>query len=223
MDTSKHQDIFDPTKMCGKKILILGVGAVGSITALNLAKLGIQDITVRDGDVIEPHNIANQALYGPADIGESKAKVVSDAIYRLTGISVKYDDSFYSEGKLFYEYIFACVDSMAIREKVFKQGIFINGCTELFLESRMNARSGAIYCFNPSDLNQVNEYKETLYPDSEVRNDAGTCGVTPSIGATAQLCSSYLTWLFMKSIRDTTDCNEILFSVEPMTLVHRRF
>ena len=62
MNLNKHIEFFDPSKLKEKNIdiNIIGVGAVGSYIALQLAKLGVEKIIIWDFDVVDEHNITNQ-------------------------------------------------------------------------------------------------------------------------------------------------------------------
>lgn len=59
MNLNKHREYFDPEKIREAKvpIHIIGVGAIGSHIAIQLAKLGIEEITVWDFDTVDDHNI----------------------------------------------------------------------------------------------------------------------------------------------------------------------
>lgn len=55
MNLNKHREYFDPEKIREAKvpIHIIGVGAIGSHIAIQLAKLGIEEITVWDFDTVD--------------------------------------------------------------------------------------------------------------------------------------------------------------------------
>ena len=58
---------------------IVGLGNIGSHTALALARLGVADITIYDADTVEEHNLSSQS-YAVADIGKTKVKALSRQI-----------------------------------------------------------------------------------------------------------------------------------------------
>ena len=62
MDLNKHIEFFNPEKLKDKNIdvNIIGVGAVGSYIALQLAKLGIEKLIIWDFDVVDEHNITKK-------------------------------------------------------------------------------------------------------------------------------------------------------------------
>lgn len=59
--------------------LIGGCGAIGSQTAVTLARIGINRIIVVDNDILEEHNIYNQ-IYKRNQIGKSKVEALKEII-----------------------------------------------------------------------------------------------------------------------------------------------
>jgi bacteriocin biosynthesis cyclodehydratase domain-containing protein len=71
-------------------VVVLGVGGLGSWTAISLACCGVGELTLVDGDVVELSNLNRQILFGPGDIGRPKAAVAAAAIERFNpGIRVE--------------------------------------------------------------------------------------------------------------------------------------
>lgn len=74
--TSGHADAPN------RKLAAIGLGALGSQTVLNLARMGQSVWTLIDPDFVAPHNLARHAAQGEA-IGCSKAEVVAGEINGL--------------------------------------------------------------------------------------------------------------------------------------------
>ncbi len=71
------------------RVLVLGVGGLGSWAALSLACCGVGELTLVDGDAIELSNLNRQVLFGAGDIGRPKARVAAASIERFNpGIEV---------------------------------------------------------------------------------------------------------------------------------------
>src|SRR5688572_19958668 len=71
------------------RVVVLGVGGLGSWAALSLACCGVGELTVFDGDVVELSNLNRQVLYAEDDIGRPKAAVAAAALRRFNpGIRV---------------------------------------------------------------------------------------------------------------------------------------
>ena len=75
--------IYDRQKDLNLKIpnsvLIIGVGGVGSWVALDLALVGVKQLTLVDPDTIEEHNL-NRTPFKLSDIGKPKVDAISDLI-----------------------------------------------------------------------------------------------------------------------------------------------
>ncbi|MEX0896164.1 MAG: ThiF family adenylyltransferase [Patescibacteria group bacterium] len=59
--------------------LILGAGALGSVLVEQLAKLGVKNITLVDGDVLKGGNLVRHSL-GVDDVGEGKASALQERV-----------------------------------------------------------------------------------------------------------------------------------------------
>ena len=58
-------------KLARLRVVICGVGAVGSNLADNLVRQGLSDVRAIDHDRVDEHNVSTQA-YGESDVGISR-------------------------------------------------------------------------------------------------------------------------------------------------------
>jgi len=65
----------DVGELSGKRVVVFGVGAVGSNLALRLAEVGVGDLTVVDGDRLRPGDIVRHAA-GSFQVGDTKVAAV---------------------------------------------------------------------------------------------------------------------------------------------------
>ncbi|SEL95249.1 Molybdopterin or thiamine biosynthesis adenylyltransferase [Roseivivax marinus] len=65
------------------RVAILGCGAVGSWTAVQLAHSGLENFIVIDGDQVEESNL-NRSIFLHEDIGQPKVKAISSALHRIS-------------------------------------------------------------------------------------------------------------------------------------------
>jgi hypothetical protein len=224
MEIIRHQSVFNPETFEHLSFLVIGAGAVGSSIALGLAKLGLTNITVMDDDVVEAHNLPNQYVYGPEDIGSSKVVALTYRIHDATGTTINSIVSRYEREKLKYDVVFMCVDTMAVRKLITNAGLFINPKVQWAFDTRIDAYQTMSYAFSPRDLEQVASYRETLYDDSEVSEERGTCGNVLSIGATAQIGSQMTLWLCMQALNNNLTANEVITQVQPQwKMLSRKF
>ena len=71
------------SRIVGSQALIVGVGGLGSPTALYLASAGVGRITLADGDAVELTNLQRQILHPQESIGEAKALSGKAALARI--------------------------------------------------------------------------------------------------------------------------------------------
>ncbi|MGE9296597.1 MAG: HesA/MoeB/ThiF family protein, partial [Puniceicoccales bacterium] len=67
-------------KLANAKVLIIGLGGLGSPASLYLAAAGVGTLGLADFDTVEPHNLQRQILHGDADAGRTKLDSGIDAL-----------------------------------------------------------------------------------------------------------------------------------------------
>ena len=98
-----------------KRVLICGVGGVGSFVAEGLCRSGIGYMTIWDYDVVEPSNLNRQLMSAKDNIGERKVEVLKKRLESVSDTKIDTIDSFISEGfKLDkdYDYVIDCIDTL---------------------------------------------------------------------------------------------------------------
>lgn len=191
MDYSRQLDIFNPQSF-NTPVHVIGAGATGSWVVLMLAKMGIKDIHVWDFDVVEEHNLPNQAFF-QRDIGYSKSnsigRIADECNYNL-GIDChneKVDGSQRLSG-----IVFMLTDTMSSRKEIYEKAIKLKPSVKLLIETRMDLKGGFVYTINPINMTQIKEYEQSFYTDEEAAVSA--CGTSQSLIATAMQISSIAVW-----------------------------
>jgi predicted ThiF/HesA family dinucleotide-utilizing enzyme len=78
----------DLAPVADRLITICGAGALGANLAETLARMGLRSLRVIDHDRIAAHNISTQP-WVQQDIGELKARVLANMLYRAVGARVE--------------------------------------------------------------------------------------------------------------------------------------
>lgn len=132
-------------KLASMKIAICGAGAIGSNLAVNLARMGVSNLTVIDKDRVEEHNIGTQ-VYGVDDIGGRKPECLRNLIHREVGeeiLSEAHELTGKNCAKLLrgFDLIIDCFDNSVSRKLVFDES---NRCHYACLHAGLNGSYGQV-------------------------------------------------------------------------------
>src|SRR3989344_3940274 len=89
MDSNRYekQEIFfgkeAQRKMQNKKVVIVGLVALGTVVADQLVRAGIKKIVLIDRDIIEESNLQRQTLYDENDVHKMKADVAKQKLQKV--------------------------------------------------------------------------------------------------------------------------------------------
>ena len=159
-----RQSGFLSTGRLTTKLNVIGAGAIGSFTALTLAKMGFSDISVYDPDIVELHNLPNQ-FYREFDIGKPKVIALKEIIQAFTGTEIQAYQEMYKAQNLSGITI-SGVDSMNARIAIWKKLKF-NMRVPLYIDARMGGEVMMFVAVNPCDINDIKRYEASLYPSKE--------------------------------------------------------
>ena len=79
----KDIGILGQKKILSSKVLIIGVGGLGSSVVEFLSRAGVGSIGIVDDDKVDISNLHRQSLYSTPDIGKFKVKVTKDKIKKI--------------------------------------------------------------------------------------------------------------------------------------------
>jgi len=156
-------------------IVLIGAGTIGSWTALFLTKLGLNNITVFDPDIVENQNRANQ-LYGEEDIEYSKVSALSIRIEDLSSVHLRCAESQFPPlgGVPTNCIVLVTVDSMKSRSAIFEWLTKNQFNVKLFIDARTGGEVGRVFAFEPMQPSLMEQYSHTLHsdtPDAEMNEE----------------------------------------------------
>ncbi len=172
MEFTRQELILDPDKAAAQKVHIFGQGTVGSNVAVELARMGVPNLTLYDFDAFEAHNLPSQRA-DLTHLGMNKAEAVKQQLVQLTnngGRGVKTVTT-KVEGPVMVEGVAVlAVDTMESRRAIWEKALRPQGMVELVLDFRMRANLLQIYAFAPTD----ERYEASLFTDEDA--DPAPCG-----------------------------------------------
>ena len=161
---SRFKDVLWFDNILDKKIIVAGIGGIGSWLSLLLSRLGCK-IYLYDFDRITPSNLGGQ-IFRTINIGEYKTSVMRDIISEFSNV--------YSVGMGKYtlkspvtEIVFSCFDNMSGRKTLFDNWVkeSKNFNNPIFIDGRLLIESWQIFCVTKD---RIEQYREFLFKDSEV-------------------------------------------------------
>lgn len=190
MDLNKHLSFFNPTELRKEEINIIGCGAIGSNIALQLAKLGVEKLTLWDFDIVDEHNITNQ-IYDYSDVKMLKIDALEKHL-KLQNPEIKVIKYKKYTNQPLKGIIFSCVDSIKIRRLIAQNNIF-NLNIKLLIDGRIGLTEGQVYCVDWTKQDNIEEYlKTTDFKDNEVSTPVSPCGTTLSVSPSVLVTISYM-------------------------------
>lgn len=159
-----RQSGFLDTDKLSTRLNIIGVGAIGSFTALTLSKMGFNDIAVWDADTVSSHNLPNQ-FYRECDIGKPKVAALKEIVQAFTGTEIKTHQEMFKDRNILGITI-SGVDSMDARIQIWRKLKF-NMKVPLYIDARMGGEVMNIIALNPMDIRDIERYEASLYPSKE--------------------------------------------------------
>ena len=106
-------------RLAAAKVLVMGVGGVGSWCAECLVRTGIRHLTIVDADVVQASNINRQLMATTATIGQVKVEALRERLLLINpdadiqAIQMEYNETTASEFDLdSFDYVVDAIDSL---------------------------------------------------------------------------------------------------------------
>ena len=206
---------WDQSKIINAKVVILGVGAIGSYVAANLAMIGIGELVLVDFDTIELSNLNRQLLFTEMDIKKNKAETAKIRLQAFNSsieiTAFPYDMHKLSKADLEGTTLIAsCLDtfrgrrwanSLAIRENV----PMITGGIYAFLGNVQTIIPYQTPCFECQPLISQEKLAQACTPLGDARNKIvleKPLGPMPAVATMSAIIAGLMTQEIVKLILD---------------------
>ncbi len=114
-------DIEGQEKLLSSRILVIGLGGLGSPAAMYLASAGIGHLIFSDDDSVDLSNLQRQILHGTPDIGRSKTESAASRLQAMNPdlhyewIDRRLDEAELTEWVTRVDLVLDCTDNLATR------------------------------------------------------------------------------------------------------------
>lgn len=160
------------------RVIIAGIGGIGSNVAFQLARMAPANITLYDEDIVERVNMAGQ-LYSTNDIGQRKVDAIASmiSVYTLAK-QVNAVPSKFTDNTEAGDIMICGFDNMAARKifynswKRHMQTLTPDSRTKcLFLDGRLSIDTLQIFCIQGNDKVSMDRYEtEFLFSDFQAEH-----------------------------------------------------
>lgn len=160
------------------RVIIAGIGGIGSNVAFQLARMAPANITLYDEDIVERVNMAGQ-LYSTNDIGQRKVDAIASMISAYTlAKQVNAVPSKFTDNTEAGDIMICGFDNMAARKIFYNswkrhvQTLTPDSRTKcLFLDGRLSIDTLQIFCIQGDDKASMDRYEtEFLFSDFQAEH-----------------------------------------------------
>lgn len=214
---TRFSGIVDVTKIAEARVVIIGCGAVGRQTAMQLASMGVRKFKLIDYDTVDAVNVGSQGW--PIEfVGKPKVLALADemaAYHAAEGelvrerwigeniclMGAKYDIQQISEEDT---HVFVCVDNMDVRAEIVNDIEIGNDLMDTNVQAVFEARMGAQVCSVRviRDDDGYEDWRSDWYPQSEADEADTTDCTTKATIFCASMAGALMCKTFMDVIND---------------------
>jgi sulfur carrier protein ThiS adenylyltransferase len=176
----RQRDLVPPARLAGCHAIVIGVGAVGRQVALQLAAVGVPQMTLIDPDTVAVENLAPQGFW-ESDLGRTKVEAVGEIAQRqfpaieITNVPERFRASAVRTWSSTKEIaVFCCVDDIDVRKLIWQTVREVAG---FFADGRMAAEVIRVLASGRPCADAL--YSKTLFPAREAFQ--GSCTAKSTI------------------------------------------
>lgn len=202
-----------------QRVILAGLGGIGSYCAYNLARMHLASLVLYDDDVVDWSNLSGQ-FYNSGDIGRSKVSAVEDALrdYTTTTHIYAIKQKFTSSTEA-GDIMICGFDNMVARKTFFNAWrAHLEGKSQeerskcLFLDGRLSISVLQVFCITGDDDYNISRYEhDYLFSDSEADPEYDVCSLKQTTYM-ASMIGALMTNLFTNFVAN------LLSPVIPYTL-----
>ena len=173
-------------KILSSKVLIIGVGGLGSPAAEFLSRAGIGSLGIVDNDKVSLSNLHRQSLYNTSDIGKFKVQIAKNKIKeinpntKVTIYKIRINNSNFKKIINNYDYIVDGSDNFTTK---FLINDFCLKFKKILITGAISKFDGHIFTFNFK--NKKVPCLRCFFQESEISDDLLNCESEGILGTVA--------------------------------------
>lgn len=206
--TSRFNSAIWYDNILTKRVLLVGLGGIGSYVAYNIARLRPARLVLFDNDKVEAGNMSGQ-LFGIEDVGKYKVDVTKNKIERFCNyFNTNTHRIRFGENSAPLPITICGLDNMESRRFVYekwKANLPTDNTKKqwLFIDGRLAAEELQVFCITGDDSYSQDKYeREWLFSDDEA--DATICSYKQTTYV-ANLIGAFITNLFINFCANECD------------------
>jgi len=187
----KNIGIIGQKKIFSSRVLVVGVGGLGSPVAEFLTRTGVGSIGLIDDDVVGLSNLHRQSLFNTSDIGKSKVKIAKEKIKKInsnTNIKI-YNIRL---NKLNFKKIINDYDYIVDGSDNFKTKFLVNDFCfkhrKILISAGISKFDGHVFSFDFKKKNLP--CLRCFYQEKEISDDILNCEFEGVLGTTASIAGT---------------------------------
>jgi len=170
-------------RLLDARVLIVGMGGLGSPIALYLAAAGVGTLGLVDGDTVSLTNLQRQIIHGTPDVGRSKVDSAAESIIRVNPeVKVEKHELFLNEDNALdiirdYDFVVEGSDNFSAKYLVNDACVMLG---KPFCIGGINRYAGQVMTHRPGTA-----CYRCLFPEPPAREDVETCVMVGVLGTIA--------------------------------------
>lgn len=170
-------------RLLDARVLIVGMGGLGSPIALYLAAAGVGTLGLVDGDTVSLTNLQRQIIHGTPDVGRSKVDSSAESIIRVNPeVKVEKHELFLNEDNALdiirdYDFVVEGSDNFSAKYLVNDACVMLG---KPFCIGGINRYAGQVMTHRPGTA-----CYRCLFPEPPAREDVETCAMVGVLGTIA--------------------------------------
>ena len=170
-------------RLLDARVLIVGMGGLGSPIALYLAAAGVGTLGLVDGDTVSLTNLQRQIIHGTPDVRRSKVDSAAESIIRVNPeVKVEKHELFLNEDNALdiirdYDFVVEGSDNFSAKYLVNDACVMLG---KPFCIGGINRYAGQVMTHRPGTA-----CYRCLFPEPPAREDVETCAMVGVLGTIA--------------------------------------